>query len=452
MELRGTANDLLHRLVREGLPRLRTALSEADRTLPWFVQRELERFVLCGDPRNGFAWLECDDCDERLLVPFSCKGRAFCPACIGRRMAERSAHLVDRVLPHVGTRQWVLTVPWKRRWLLSRRPELARGVLKVALDRIERFYQGAVHAPTGRSGAVTVTQRFGSTLRLNLHFHIIHLDGVYVRARDGRLSFRQATPHQADVEALVVRIATAAERWLSRQGHGEDDVADEDGDDALGVLQQASLAGREALGARSGRTVTRVRTFGGREEALPPRCAGCDGYNLHAGVAFKASDREGLERLLRYALRPPLAKGRLSQGADGTVVLGLKKAWSDGTTAVKFDPVDFVSKLAALVPPPRKNTTLYRGVLAANAAWRAEVVPKPPAPTREEKLARKGRKLARKPRWQGLGWADLLERVFGVDAFRCSRCGGRLSLRCVVINPPATTRILRGLFGSRAPP
>ena len=114
--------------------------------------------------------------------------------------------------------------------------------------------------------------------------------------------------------------------------------------------------------------------------------------------------------------------------------------------------MDFVSKLAALVPLPRKNTTLYRGVLAANAGWRAEVVPKPPAPTREEKLARKRRKLARKPRWQGLGWADLLERVFGVDAFRCARCGGRLSLRCMVINPPATTRILRGLFGSRAPP
>jgi hypothetical protein len=198
--------------------------------------------------------------------------------------------------------------------------------------------------------------------------------------------------------------------------------------------------------------VKRVRTLGGREEALPPRCAACDGYNLHAGVAFKASERSGLERLVRYALRPPLAKGRLSQEADGTVVLGLKRAWSDGSTSVRFDPTDFVAKLAALVAPPRVNQTLYKGVLAANAAWRPEVVPTPPAVSKEERLARKRRKLARRPRWQGLGWADLLERVFGVDAFRCKGCGGRLHLRCVVINPPATTRILRGLFGSRAPP
>ena len=64
---------------------------------------------------------------------------------------------------------------------------------------------------------------------------------------------------------------------------------------------------------------------------------------------------------------------------DGTVVLGLKRAWSDGTTAIRFDPTDFVGKLAALVPPPRANQTLYTWVPAVHSAWRAEVVPRPPA-------------------------------------------------------------------------
>ncbi len=80
------------------------------------------------------------------------------------------------------------------------------------------------------------------------------------------------------------------------------------------------------------------------------------------------------------------------------------------------------------------------------------MVPKATPLTLKERLARKRRKLARRPRWQGYGWADLLQRVFGVDAFRCAHCGGRLRLRCVVINPPATTRILRALAPSRAPP
>jgi hypothetical protein len=30
--------------------------------------------------------LKCADCDERRLVAFSCKGRGFCPSCLGRRM------------------------------------------------------------------------------------------------------------------------------------------------------------------------------------------------------------------------------------------------------------------------------------------------------------------------------------------------------------------------------
>ncbi len=50
----------------------------------------------------------------------------WCPSCGGRRMAVRAAHWVDRVFPHVRIRQWVLTFPWARRWLLARRPELAR--------------------------------------------------------------------------------------------------------------------------------------------------------------------------------------------------------------------------------------------------------------------------------------------------------------------------------------
>ena len=137
---------------------------------------------------------------------------------------------------------------------------------------------------------------------------------------------------------------------------------------------------------------------------------------------------------------------------DGTVVLGLKRAWSDGTTAIRFDPTDFVGKLAALVPPPRANQTLYKGVLAAHSAWRAEVVPRPPAQTRAERAARRRRKLARRPRGDAPGWAEWLHRVFGIDGFRCDRCGGRLTLRCVVIYPPATTRILRGLVRGRAPP
>ncbi|MCP4239274.1 MAG: IS91 family transposase, partial [bacterium] len=110
------------------------------RQLPPFVWRELERFKGCGDPRRGFAWLVCRPCQHHRLVPFSCGGRGFCPSCGGRRMASLAAHWVDHVLPEVGLRQWVVTVPWRRRWLLSRRHELARAVLVVAIGTMQRIW------------------------------------------------------------------------------------------------------------------------------------------------------------------------------------------------------------------------------------------------------------------------------------------------------------------------
>jgi hypothetical protein len=71
----------------------------------------------------------------------------------------------------------------------------------------------------------------------------------------------------------------------------------------------------------------------------------------------------------------------LQRREDGNVVVGLKRVWSDGTSALVFSPSELVERLVALVPPPRANQVIYRGVLAANAAWRAEVVPSPPPET-----------------------------------------------------------------------
>jgi len=45
---------------------------------------------------------------------------------------------------------------------------------------------------------------------------------------------------------------------------------------------------------------------------------------------------------------------------------------------VRFSRADFVGKLAARVPPPRSNQTVYHGVLAGNAGMRKAVVPIPP--------------------------------------------------------------------------
>lgn len=138
------------------------------------------------------------------------------------------------------------------------RSDLASGVLRVALRCIERWYRGETGRREGRSGSVTAIQRFGSALNLNLHFHIVHLDGVFDRGADGALRFFQATPTTEDIEGLVVEVGLACESWLAKQGFaGDMDDATEDEEDVQAVLQMASLTGTVALGERAGRRVRR---------------------------------------------------------------------------------------------------------------------------------------------------------------------------------------------------
>ena len=60
--------------------------------------------------------------------------------------------------------------------------------------------------------------------------------------------------------------------------------------------------------------------------------------------------------------RPALALERLSQNSTGQVVYELRAPYRDGTTHVVFEPLDFLAKLAALVPRRRANLVRYHGI------------------------------------------------------------------------------------------
>ena len=95
------------------------------------------------------------------------------------------------------------------------------------------------------------------------------------------------------------------------------------------------------------------------------------GFSLHAGIVAGADERGKLERLCRYISRPALAEKRLSLTPSGNVRYHFKTPWRDGTTHVVFEPLDFIARLAALVPKPRVNLTRFHGVFAPNSRYRA---------------------------------------------------------------------------------
>jgi hypothetical protein len=133
----------LHKIVRDNLRTLYEAAEHGFAApLPGFVKDEFERYVDCGILARGFSVLACPDCRERKVVAFSCKGLAFCPSCLGRRMAATGADLVEHIIPeNAPLRQWVLTLPFELRARLAYDGKLLGAVCRTFVDSVLAWYR-----------------------------------------------------------------------------------------------------------------------------------------------------------------------------------------------------------------------------------------------------------------------------------------------------------------------
>ena len=212
---------VLYSVIAEHYPRFVAEIERAGGHPPNFVRQEFEDYLNCGLLEHGFLRVKCDGCRNEHLVAFSCKHRGFCPSCGARRMVESAAHLVDHVFPEVPVRQWVLTFPFPLRFLLAANPKALSDVLAVVQRGISTFLirgAGFTVASGARTGAVTLIQRFGSALNLNIHFHMLFLDGVYIGGDHGPARFRWVkAPTNTELTQLTHTIAQRVGRYLERQ-------------------------------------------------------------------------------------------------------------------------------------------------------------------------------------------------------------------------------------------
>ena len=132
---------------------------------------------------------------------------------------------------------------------------------------------------------------------------------------------------------------------------------------------------------------------------------------------------------------------------EGNAVLKLKTPWRNGATHIVLTPMEFMQRLAALVPRPRLHLIRFHGVLAPNAKLRSKVVPQP-APV---KTAGEGDCTHARGKTARLRWAQLLRRVFDIDVERCA-CGGKLKLIAVIEEPAVIGKILKHIGLDPRPP
>ncbi len=208
----------------------------------------------------------------------------------------------------------MLSLPFELRALAAFRADVLASLVRIFVEAIDRRHRtwakhvGLGDAPTG---AVTHVQRFGSSVNLNVHFHVMVLDGVVTRDEGGRPVFHAAPPPTRDeLDEVVRRVQRRTASWLARNGHlgGSPDE---------GATTPTPLDACAAIAMQRGA----VRVLGedphtehdGAAGPNPPPSEGAverDGFNLHASVAIAADDDLGRERLMRYGARPPLALDR----------------------------------------------------------------------------------------------------------------------------------------------
>ena len=243
-------------------------------------------YLDCGLLENGFARVRCGTCRGEFLVPFSCKGRGLCPSCAAKRAAALAAFLREDVVAEVGHAQWVFSIPkMLRPYFLFHRPLLGR-LCRAAYETAREMIGAA--SPGGGDitpGMVAVVQTFGDDLGWNPHVHALVTRGGW--NRDG-----QWTPVPfVDGEAGALMLRHKVFRFLQREG----------------LLSEERT--RLLLSWRH------------------------SGFSVHTSVTVPSDDRDGLERLARYLLRPPVSLDRLrvGEGAGSLAYTGRRRSTGRGT-------------------------------------------------------------------------------------------------------------------------
>ena len=421
---------LLHQVVQDNLG----AYLEGHQVRP-FVLREFNAFLRCGDIAGGSATVFCPRCDFSKDVVFSCKRRGWCTYCLEHRMLDRSAFLRRSVLGDTPVRHWVESFPPPLRYLLAYDSSLTTKVLSIHIHEIFRHLRWKAKRTLGLSsvnqahpGAVTVIQRASANLNLNLHFHSLVTDGVFVHeSPDGPVSFHELpAPTDEEVAEVAWRTCLGTRDVLARLGVWRE-IPDEPGE----TPSPTTIRGFLSLGPeRTHRVVRFCAEASPQERDEPLERHGAYPFDLWARERVARGDRKGLDKLTQYILNPPFTDEQLRRDAEGRVVLELKRPRRDGTREQVFAPEEFVDKLVNLTPRPRANLIRFHGVYGAHCALRDDVVPKLKKPASPPTLDDP------ETAEDHLAWGNLLRRVHAVDVMRCPRCSSRLlllSLKCDIL-------------------
>ena len=333
---RDPADSVIVQILEKHLERFFAATESEDgpSPLPAFVREGLLAVRSCADLSRGFLRYRCDRCAAPRIVPFSCKN-PICSSCSGKRMAARSMYLVDRVMPKVPYRQWVVSLPFELRMLVAFDSDVANAVFRIATSAIFGAVESlaAAEGVLGTPAGILHIQRFSDGTMLNVHGHFVVSDGVFAEVpTSGRthesdpglssdpgrpaldvLFQPTRAPTQSELADVAMAIEHGVRRYLTRrasQRRSDDGSPDTEAARAREVLERLARAKpiAERTTAGEGPASSHSKPTIAKLAARSPA-----GFDVHAGVAIPAHARAALEKLIAYLARPPIPASRLAR-------------------------------------------------------------------------------------------------------------------------------------------
>ncbi len=272
------------------------------------------RYLDCGIFERGFARIRCPDCATEFLLAFSCKGRGLCPSCGAKRAAEFAAFLRDEVVADVGHAQWVFTVPKLLRPYFMHHRELLGPLCAAAWQTVRELMAVAAGEEQGlRPGMVAMSQTFGDQLNPHPQVHALVTRGGWTRSGEW---------------VGVPYLSSSAAEQLFRHK-------------VIRLLQRAGLLDDD-----------RTRLLLSWHHSS---------FSVHNAVTVPAGDGRALEALASYCLRNPVSLARLRWEPGSQTATYLPQTGHDGEKAETLQALDFVARLLAHVPDPRRHLVHYYG-------------------------------------------------------------------------------------------
>lgn len=353
------------------------------------VVHTVNRFLLCGDPREGIARYECAKCNESISVPFSCKTRLFCPTCHEKKILLWVEDIRKELLLGVPHRFWTFSIPKRLRYYFMRNRKLLGLLVKAATATLCKSLGDGKLQKGIRPGIVSLIQTHGDSLDWNSHLHLIVTDGVVDYTDFSNPGFRPC--RFWDMRAMVELFRFELIETMFKAG----------------VLTPA--VANNLLSWQN------------------------SGFHVHASSPFMPDEGDLLKTRLAYAFRPAVTLNRL--GFDGKVVTVTTRK-----QVLRLKPVEFLAKLTLHIPDRYQNLRRYAGFYSSvvQRRLRAARGKNVPATTIEE-----GRPV--KP-----SWARLIARIFGAIPIRCPKCGAVMELAEFILDAAPGAKLFPDI--ARAPP